>query len=160
MPATYFLPNAHIDVLIDIAQHYGLTPGLSKRMRWHRNGVPTELSDRSYTDLGRILLAENATSVAYRYGEAIDPCALTYFYRPTHHTFTPAAALQAVACYEHQTAGHPGWLESEARNFCLALRETIVARAIPWRTSDPWCWNDTDLASARADAQPLSGSTK
>lgn len=70
--------------------------------------------------VGEILLAENARSVNYRYGEANTPrfelCEWAAF-----HPFSRAQIVKAAACLDYQSCEHPGWEGSEAWKIVRAI---------------------------------------
>jgi hypothetical protein len=148
--SAFVVDDAHIDVLLDLATQFGATTR-THCLRWlvmtpeiHFN----RLDRQPLTDVGRMLLAENAASVGERYDELQQPVALTYLYRPTRRQFTPNQALKALDCYEYQACEHAAWEASESASFCRALRAAIVSNAIPQSKHDPWEWTDSDLGRA------------
>lgn len=146
--SAFIVDHAHIDVMIDVAKQFAGAPYC--RLRWvHANPMRmTRIDEVDETILGRMLLSENARSVADRYREGQHPVALTYRYRRTHRIFTPAEALKAVDCYRYQSCEHDDWKESEACAFSEALYRQIVRLAIPQCDDDPWAWTDAQLGRA------------
>jgi hypothetical protein len=113
------------------------------------------LRDQTESEVGRILLAENARSVGYRYREAQDPAALTYVYRATKREYTPSQALMAIRGYEYQACETPDWDRSEAHAFCRALFRGVVDVAIPQKDSDGPFWTVSDCFLGRSEAAPV-----
>lgn len=120
--------DTYIDALIDIAKQYereyrGLGRG---PFFWHfgNPGQSRSLCDQTKNVIGRMLLAENARSVGYRYREVQNPAALTYLYRATKREYTPSQALMAIRGYEYQACETADWDRSEAYSFC---RRSFVA---------------------------------
>jgi hypothetical protein len=107
------------------------------------------LRDKTQIEIGRMLLAENARSVGYRYREVQDPAALTYVYRPTNREYTPSQALTAIRGFEYQACEAPEWDQSEAHAFCRALFRRVVDVAIPQKDSDGPFWTVTDRFRGR-----------
>jgi hypothetical protein len=102
--------DARIDALVDIAKQYDSDyRGIGRQLYWHfgNPGQSRSLRDQTETEIGQMLLTENARSVAYRYREAQDPAALTYVYRPTKRRYAPSQALRALRGYEYQACETP-----------------------------------------------------
>jgi hypothetical protein len=133
--SAYMVDDAHIDALIDIAKQYDREyRGLGRsQLSWHfgNPGRSRSLANQTETQIGQMLLAENARSVGYRYREVQDPAALTYIYRPTNRDYAPSQALMAIRGYEYQSCETPNWERSEAFAFCRALFRRVVDVAIP-----------------------------
>jgi hypothetical protein len=89
--SAYIVDDAHVDALIDIAKQYAGHGQLC----WHfgNPGQSRSLRDQTETEIGRMLLGENARAVGYRYREVQDPAALTYVYRSTKREYTPSQSL-------------------------------------------------------------------
>jgi len=153
--SAYMVDDAHIDVLVDIAkQHEREYRGIGERqLYWHfgNPGQRRSLSDQTETLIGRMLLAENARSVGYRYREVQDPAALTYVYRPTRREYAPSQALMAIRGYEYQSCETPDWDRCEASAFCRALFRRLVDVAIPQKDSDGPFWTVTDRFLGREE---------
>lgn len=154
--SAYMVDDADIDALIDIAKQYereyrGLGRG---PLYWHfgNPGQSRSLRDQTETEIGRMLLAENARSVGYRYGEVQDPAALTYIYRPTKCEYTPSQALMAIRGYEYQACETPGWDRCEAYAFCRSLFCRVVDVAIPQKESDGPFWTVSGRFLGREEA--------
>lgn len=124
--SAFILENAHIDALVDVAKQF--CPALVA-------GPATP------TEVGRMLLGENAASVATLYDEPQEPAALLYEYRPTNRTFTRGEAANVVACYAYQTCEHGRWATSAAHELVRAL-EAVIGDVEP---AGPWAWSDADL---------------
>lgn len=157
--SAYIVDDAHIDALIDIARQYEREyRGLGHSQFYWYFGSPGQsrsLRDQRETEIGRMLLAENARSVGYRYREVQDPAALTYIYRPTKREYTPSQALMAIRGYEYQACETPGWDRSEAHAFCRALFRSVVNVAIPQKESDGPFWTVSDRFLEREAAERL-----
>lgn len=122
---------------------------------WGESAVETaqrairELTDATCNETGRMLLMENARSVAHRYDETLeDACGniLTAVFpvdrvtgmRPMGRgaaimvvtaevaTLVPVAVLKLIDSYEYQACEHPEWETSEAHAFCSALRRALI----------------------------------
>lgn len=145
--SAYIVDEAHVDALIDIAKQYECEHrGLGHSQFYWHFGNPCQsrsLRDATETEISRMLLAENARSVGYRYREVQDPAALTYVYRPTKRSYTQSQALMAIRGYEYQACATPDWDRSEARAFCLSLFRRVVDVSIPQKDSDGPFWTVT-----------------
>lgn len=84
-----------------------------------------ELTPATAEAVGAMLLAENRRSVDHRYDE--DELEDVYTHAPSSER-EPVEILKAIACYEYQSCESPRWDESEAYNFCQALRRDVVRR--------------------------------
>ncbi len=148
--SAYMVDDAHIDALVDIAKQFTRPGPAVYRYKFYwaaqRNPFRSHsLDDQTEAAIGRMLLAENARSVGHRYREVQDPAALTYVYRPTKRTYTPAQALMAIRGYEYQACETDDWDQSEAHDFCRALFRRVVDVAIPQNDMDYWMLTDRFL---------------
>ncbi len=127
-------------------------PPQSSGMAWYIEHQQEASADGAGR-LGDLLTLENVRSVEYRYSGA-DSLPGTYegttpdWINPYD---TPAAelrrlprpsaveCLKLLACYEYQSCEHPGWRDSEAAQFCDALRRQVVAY-LPGFDAAPWEW--------------------
>jgi hypothetical protein len=157
--SAYIVDDAHIDALIDIAEQYEREyRGIGRGQLYWYFGNPDQsrsLRDQTKTEIGRMLQAENARSVGYRYREGQDPAALTYVYRPTKREYTPSQALMAIRGFEYQACETPDWDRTEAHAFCRALFRRAVDVAIPQKESDGPFWTITDRFLGRELADVL-----
>lgn len=167
--------SAHVDALVHAALRFprhALTwtipgddvespviPGLMIRPFRSLNAFDREAATR----IGRILLRENAESMAYRYNmkdldnEADDGTRpieyLSYLSQadgydyndaeagitPMPWRFLPAVAiLKALSSYEYQSCEHPEWATSEAKSFCDALRDALIGALPGYQDADTW----------------------
>lgn len=133
----------HIDAL--------LTAGLAfctvtDPLRWYYPPPTTAEPDTTSRDrtltsatagrVGAMLLAENSRSVNHYYDEADwEP---VYLFHPLPGTPDPLVVLKAIACLEYQSCEHPGWLDSEARVFCQALRRVAIAALPGYSAAQGW----------------------
>lgn len=150
--SAYIVDDAHIDVLIDIAYQFdrkGRAIHMS-RFSWKRGDDRAILDEVDATELGRVLLVENARSVSDRYSEVQTPAALTYTYRPTGRQFSAAEALNTIAVYAYQACEHDAWEQSEAHAFCVSLRLRVGEVAIGH--DGPFGWTDEALGRVSAAA--------
>lgn len=150
--SVHILEDAHIDVLIDMAWQFEKArfeiPKFRERpLKWDAaDGANRRLSDYQSSELGKMLLDENARSYSQRYREAFDPnVAAGYGYRPTNREYTAGQALLALQNYFHQACESPNWERSEARSFHDAVREMVINVGIPPSELDVWEWTDEKL---------------
>lgn len=116
--------------------------------------------------VGAMLWAENHKSVECLYkgrnGTPADMPAYAYNPVPFPHVSEPRPIAPAVLarlaklldCYVYQSCEHPGWKESEARRFCMDLRDDITS-ALPGYDDAPWGNGGRDVFVAAPAARGL-----
>jgi hypothetical protein len=141
--SAFTVPTEHVDALLTA----GLAFCTEKRpLTWHYPPPTTaepSTADRQRTltlatagRVGAMLLAENVRSVNYRYDE--DDWEPPYLFHPLPGTPDPLVVLKAIACLKYQSCEHPGWLASEARVFCEALRSVAVVKLPGFFDAEGW----------------------
>ena len=104
-----------------------------------------------------MLAAQNAASVRHRYKDADDegviPSWADQFYEytpipPLDPPPTVVELLKAVACYEYQACETDGWPDTEAFQFCEALRHGLI-RLLPGFGDAPWGWDQDEINKRR-----------
>jgi hypothetical protein len=93
-----------------------------------------------------MLLDENIASInhLYRGGDTAD----RYTHRrPQHAEWTVAELLNAIRGYQYQTCEHPGWDRSQAKAFCDALQQRLIA-TLPGYTDGPWLITPSSLPAS------------
>ena len=108
--------------------------------------------DDSPDRLVAMLAGECVKSVSYRYPNDtpaelpgpvdryyLDPERLT-FERP-RKVATIGQALMLITGYEYQSCEHPGWHDSEAREFCISLRDALIGCLPEYRQAETWQWD-------------------
>lgn len=140
--------NEHIDLIVSAAREAGL-------------GYTTQAEADA---LGKMLLAENAASVNYRYDIApTDPEAKDYARQVKGYTFTPvdldalpdwtSGVAKALSSYAYQSCEHEGWETSQARTVTDDLTTALIARgatdadALVW-----WSWTREEAGLTLATA--------
>lgn len=134
--SAYVVSLPHINALVEAAQrpgkdHFGPVswywgnPSRSRKAEWNEGD-----------SIGKMLLAENIKSVAYRYREPETsnelpgpiplPTVEGYTFEHPRISLGQVAILKALDGYEYQSCEHPGWEKSEARAFCEALRSRMI----------------------------------
>lgn len=130
--SAFMQSTEHIDALV----HAG----------YKANALPLATSA---TEMGEILLLENAKSMNHRYRlseRAPDELAEyvaqaeTYRYEPTAYrrAYSPVEILKAVRGYEYQACEHPEWEASAAREFCVRLTAAMVGKLPGYDAADTW----------------------
>lgn len=128
--STNFVSDDLINFLLAAAMSCGRrmeTPGEPAFTWTRRNGDMEELTPDSVQRTGRMLREENVKAVV-RHLERGDPLA-----EPPDTSFRterlvpvgqprPAEVMKAADYYEYQSSQHPGWAESDAREFIECLR--------------------------------------
>jgi len=139
--STFIVEKAHID--------YMLTAGMLRHpmsghtLRWWTQNIRglaeiaeyrRELTEDTAGQVGAMLLAENQRSVNHRYDE--DELEEPYLFARVRGV-SSVWALKAIDCYEYQACEHAGWDDSEARRFCVALRDWVID-LLPGYMEAPW----------------------
>ncbi len=99
-------------------------------------GRERTLTPAAAGQVGAMLLAENTRSVNHRNDE--DDWEPVYLFHPLPGTPDPLVVLKAIACLEYQSCEHDGWLDSEARVFCQALRRVTITKLPGYHDVDGW----------------------
>lgn len=94
-----------------------------------------QLTPQSANTVGQMLTDANVAAVNHRY--QVDEL-LGYTYRLPRVLHPPAAILKAIAGYEYQTSELDGWPETEAAQFCEALRKAVARRVPGYEEADTW----------------------
>ena len=164
--SAFIVNKTHLDYLITAGLRYARHGALSwfapadepPEAPTHQRGEPwgpgavayaqtrrRELTHDTADQVGAMLAAENRRSVDHRYNED----ELEDFYTFTRYPgsgkrgsvgrpgFAPTQVLKAISCYEYQSCEHSGWEESEAHDFCRALRHAAI-NALPGYEEAVW----------------------
>lgn len=171
--SAFVVSKTHIDLLVAVAvrgprPERGITPDtVWHTLRWwskpareirgtdlhelqafRREAVPERASE-----VGFMLLAENLRSVLHRYDGAEDMrpdwAREPYAWADPGYRLTVTEALKAVDCYCYQACECPDYEDSEAAQFCEALRRALV-HSLEGYDGAPWEW--TERTSARREA--------
>ena len=147
--SAYIVSKAHISAILRAAaaRRAPLHDGHQQRdpMWWKHDYLREDRLD----EVGRMLLGQCVASVHYRYEDEApedlpSPCdnewLTPYEYIPVGRMPTPVEALKLLACYEYQSCENPGWPQTEAHEFCQALRNHLV-RELPGYEEASWDWN-------------------
>ena len=110
-------------------QPWGLGASMVFRDAWR------ELTPATAGAVGAILLAENRRSVDYRYRE--DEIEEVYTHGPSRLRHS-VEVLKAIDCYEYQSCETPDWAQSEAHQFCQALRGLLIGQLPGYDEADSW----------------------
>ena len=124
-----------INYLLAAALHGARRTGEQNgRFCWNRHdGSPAELDPGNVRPTGQMLRDENVSSLEARQERSIQTDLPSTAF-PTR-TLTPLGQLRtgeilkAADYYEYQSSNHPGWWESDAREFLECLR------ALTWMTT-------------------------
>lgn len=138
--SAFLVQKAHIDGLILAASRVRRDCPLARSFRTHNDA----------DEIGRMLWRENLLSVEARYPHRADPLEHDTIAAYRAPIFTLAkmpgalnvvAAIKAVQCFEYQSCEHDGWIASDAREWCRALRAELV-NALPGYDNAPWALTD------------------
>lgn len=143
--SAFMVSKEHIDALVATALHGprdNSKPGGYGQGRWfapYFGDEPTaqQLTIQNASELGDMLVKENLSSIHYRYPDTINnpentpgPCEaywmVDYVFPPQTKALSIVQCCKALACYEYQSCEHPEWRNSTAREFCNALRDSLV----------------------------------
>lgn len=162
------IPLQHIQVLVHTALEgvQGSHPGYGP-LEWHSlpysqlTGVPVlELYDflrrATYERadvIGQMLMDENVISYGHLNPDVpLDRYPIwsrvPYAHRRLDFQLTPVECLKAIEGYVYQASEHGGWWDSEAAQFCDALRVHAIQCLSGWKEA-VWLW-DHVLVNAKA----------
>lgn len=100
-----------------------------------------DLRSLSNTELGRLLVGTNLTSMIARYGDGLDESERSmperYTYRSSSEPLDPVQILKAVACYEYQCCEYDGWSKSLAHDLLQRVQAYAIS-ALPGYASAQW----------------------
>lgn len=158
----------HIDLLVSVAVKVDAAvtvPDATARFGFRKVALTTSPDTNPHritpTDLGRLLLAENVTSVRHLYdtvddtpeGVEYDLAVSTYRYRPVDLVGElgdawPAAALKALASYAYQCCEHDQWDHSTAKTWVDAITKHLHRLLPGYDHPNAWMFNRTIPAPA------------
>lgn len=144
--SAWIVSKAHIDAMVTA----GLEAAEWRRLSWYAKNETGQRVSRTldYTntdEIGQMLLDANVASVGYRYPDDD----LTDLPGPTNASYVlpykfarregepTVSMLKQVACYEYQSCERDDWDESEAKAFCIALRDKLIGE-LPGYEPAPW----------------------
>jgi len=153
----WVLSKAHIDALV--------TAAWDRAVAWYAEPEPAEFapgllkgitSEHRASEVGMMLWAQNLACVQYHCPIAalIDASypgpkgfsafdVARYKFERTKR-LGPVAVLKALDCYEAQSDSHPLWRRSEARSFCMSLRDAVFVE-LPGYREFPWDIEEQDV---------------
>lgn len=147
--SAFEVSKTHIDALVSAALFIGDGGrGLTWYWDYGPDGTPLrsgEINCENAREVGAMLWAENAASVAWLYhGSEKAATPLGEIYEPSWLPlpYSAVAVLKAIDCYEWQSCEHPGWHGSEAEAFCRYLRDRYISKLpgydeAAWAVSHP-----------------------
>lgn len=119
------------------------------------------------TEAGRVLMRENAESMAFRYNmKDLDNDAdggtrpieyLGYVEQAEGYEYDPhkprkvysiGELLLALDSLEYQSCEHPEWAESAAHGLCQSIRNTLIQALPEYASAQTWAIYDTEEARA------------
>jgi hypothetical protein len=134
--SAFEVSKTHIDVLVSAAMRFGTGSGW---MYSSLGGETTPINLETADKFGQMLWDENARSVSYLHGGDVEEVEAYTFKRVD--TTSIVQVLKAIDCLEYQSCEHDGWNDSEAQQFCHALRRRMI-RALPGYDSAKWAIGD------------------
>lgn len=164
--SVFVVDAAHIDALLSAAIHGPTDRRRGSHLGWQPPYVHELLDLReplgadNASAAGRALMEECIASVSYRYPDLIGelpgpmptPLPEQYEWTDLGRVMTAIEACKAIACFEHQSSEHPGWLRSGVRAFYGEVRKGMVSGMAGYDAA-PWEW-DVELALARSRTWP------
>lgn len=136
-PLRWFDTEEHDETCFEVGE--AIPPNSWKWIEQHRR----ELRASTAGQVGAMLWLENRRSVNHRYAE--EEWEAPYVFTHLRGTPDPVAVLKAIGGYEYQSCEHPGWLTSEARYFCDALRKLAIHNLPGYDESDAWHIDDPTI---------------
>lgn len=137
--SAFMVTNAHVDVLLSYMNNRDGKDALNWVLRrQHKHDV--ECGD--FTEIGRILLRENAKSVNCRYDNA-EPQAFeqaeSYRFRFTIKPIAQSAVavIKQAHCLDYQSCEHDEWSDSLAKKILDAIISHATHR-LPGYDAAPW----------------------
>lgn len=141
--SAFTVPVEHIDALLSAGLAFC---SVKDPLRWYYPAPTTAEPDTAQREhtltaatagrVGAMLLAENARSFNHCHDELDwEPA---YLFHPLPGAPDPLVVLKAIACLQYQSCEHPGWLDSEARVFCQALRAVTIAALPGYHQAPGW----------------------
>lgn len=101
--SAWILDKRHIDLLVTAA-------------------VDANMTDEEEADIiGTLLWSENHASYNYRYNESYKPDEYKFERYHGKPKMNIPRIFKAVHCYEYRSCEHPGWVKSDAHEFCVDL---------------------------------------
>ena len=129
--SAYVLSWDHIGVLVNLGQQLDIR-GVQVGDLGYQSLALYDEHDRSY--VAAELMAQNRTSVAYRYREQVIPVTdvpeIRSPHGPMRNLAELAQALQWVACYRYQSCEDPRWPSTFAYHYTERLRTELDRRII------------------------------
>lgn len=116
--SAFIVSTDHIDAIVTYAGTHGI-------------------SRRSPTELGQILLTENAKSVASLYQEGMSNEGAAYVFRTFTKPLSAVAILKACDCLEYQSCEHDSWADSIARSILDSIRVAAI-KQLPGYADAAW----------------------
>ena len=165
--SAYVVSDIHLHALLSAGLSHGPRRGV---LRWHAPESEEPAGEEDYTpgepwgttavetatrrareltretadSVGLMLLAQNYASVNHRYAEAEDEP--LYRFQSLVGYPQPVIVLKALDCYEYQACETPDWAQTEAHDFCRALRKRMIAQ-LPGYEDAPWGIEDATIFS-------------
>lgn len=152
--SAFIVSHAHIDALLTFADNKRMLNDLGYRI--DRNKQFT------WTEIGRVLLAENERSVCHRYPDlaggddmpgTIGQEAVNYKFRTwqpafrMQHTQLCVTVIKACDCFDYQACETDDYEQSIAHQIIGSIRAKAV-RCLPGYDDAPWGINDHTMPKA------------
>lgn len=145
--SAFMVSHAHIDALLTFADN----KRMKDQLGWHVSKV----DQLDWTDIGRVLLAENERSVCQRYPDCvpgnlpgmIGEEAITYRFKTwqpafrMQHTQLCIWIIKACNCFDYQACETDDYSASIAHGIIEAIRGKAV-RCLPGYDDAPWSIDD------------------
>lgn len=155
--SAYVVSKEHIDALVRLASEgpagYHGGPGGTWGGYYYVPDESEPVGARSIhvkeeqNRVGQMLASECIESVWHRYPNdrtvddlpgPVDKSELMTYRYQRGRALTAIEGLVALSGYEYQSCEHPGWRESEARQFVEWLRGELICRLPGYHAADTW----------------------
>lgn len=160
----YIVKRRIIDFLVQAGTTDAVgSTGEVSEFSWYYDGENKVLypeDDDRAREVGQMLWDENVKSVRYRYSEKDlsdlpGPFDENFVYLPNQYMFgefDPVQVIKTSNCYSYQSCEHPGWEESEAKEFVSSMIHQAVVNVdgydeAEWGVPDPVGKTITDACS-------------
>lgn len=143
--SAFMVDDGHIDYLVTAVRRLGVTEATIPAVTGLPNLDTVQIDTLDDTELGRILLGTNLSSMIARYGDRLTSQELEavdeYEYQPWAGPSTDGWTIKVCECYAYQCNEYDGWEDSLARCIIERIEGRLHDRAgyddAPWEVTRP-----------------------